>query len=363
MQINALFTRIQPLLNWHRARTYCTAALIIGIIKLRTTNLTQLALLINANAKTESNYRRLRRFFAQFNIDQLHLGVLILALLPQERFILTLDRTNWQLGKSNINLLVAAISYKGIAIPILWTMLTKAPCMGKKGNSSTKERTQLLTRLFELLKPSQIQVLLCDREFIGQQWFRYLIEHEVNFVIRIRRRAQIGAKITDPAAWQCFQDLAVGQSRRLLRRRQVYGHDLYVVGLRLAKAAKGIDDLLILVTNGRPSQALALYAQRWQIETLFGALKTRGFDFEATHLTRPERVERLLSILALAFVWATLVGVWLHENHKALPVKKHGRRSRSIFRYGLDHLRTILLNQHPQIQTRLGPALNVLSCT
>ena len=124
-----------------------------------------------------------------------------------------------------------------------------------------------------------------------------------------------------------------------------------------------VHDLLILVTNGRPSRALVLYGQRWQIETMFGALKTRGFDFEATHLTRPERVERLLSILALAFVWATLVGVWLHEHKKALQLKKHGRLARSIFRYGLDHLRMILLNQHPQIQARLGPALNVLSCT
>ena len=27
------------------------------------------------------------------------------------------------------------------------------------------------------------------------------------------------------------------------------------------------------------------YYQRWHIETLFGCLKSRGFDLEATHMT------------------------------------------------------------------------------
>ena len=246
MQINALFSRLQPLLNfagWHRARIYCTSALIIAVIKLRTTNLTQLALLINPHVKTESNYRRVAAFLRPtLTLINFSWDASLLHFCPKKSSSSHWDRTNWQLGKRSINLLVAAVSYKGIAIPVLWTMLTKAPGIGKKGNSSTRERTVLLTRLFELLEPQRIQVLLCDREFIGEQWFRYLVEHEVNFVIRIRRRAQIGSKITAPAAWQCFQDLAVGQSRRLLRRRQVYGHDLYVVGLRLAKAAKGVDE-------------------------------------------------------------------------------------------------------------------------
>ncbi|EXW59539.1 hypothetical protein J878_4174 [Acinetobacter baumannii 44467_5] len=45
---------------------------------------------------------------------------------------LTLDRTNWKWGKRNINILMLAIVYRGIAIPILWTLLNK------RGNSDTK---------------------------------------------------------------------------------------------------------------------------------------------------------------------------------------------------------------------------------
>src|SRR5262245_6229338 len=46
------------------------------------------------------------------------------------------------------------------------------------------------------------------------------------------------------------------------------------------------------------------------IESLFGALKSRGFNLEDTHLKDSERLSRLLALLALAFTWAFVVGLW-----------------------------------------------------
>ena len=37
---------------------------------------------------------------------------------------------------------------------------------------------------------------------------------------------------------------------------------------------------------------------RWEIETLFRALKSQGFDFEATHLTELDRIETLLALFS-----------------------------------------------------------------
>ena len=50
-------------------------------------------------------------------------------------------------------------------------------------------------------------------------------------------------------------------------------------------------ELVILATQDQPETALADYKERWQIETLFGCLKTRGFDLEATHITDQKRLE------------------------------------------------------------------------
>jgi len=57
--------------------------------------------------------------------------------------------------------------------------------------------------------------------------------------------------------------------------------------------------------------------RRWEIETLFKALKNQGFDFEATHLTELDRIETLLALLAIAFCWAHLLGEWLHEQNRS----------------------------------------------
>ncbi len=137
-----------------------------------------------------------------------------------------------------------------------------------------------------------------------------------------------------------------------------------MVGKRLSKAASQEDEFVIVVTTGRPSRALMTYAERWEIETLFGSLKSRGFNFEATHLGDRERIERLVAVLALAFVWAYLLGIWLHEQVKAIKLKRHGRRARSLFRYGLDHLREVLLNPNSRrLRQRWPCCLHVLSGT
>jgi hypothetical protein len=60
-------------------------------------------------------------------------------------------------------------------------------------------------------------------------------------------------------------------------------------------------DLLIVVTNESPGDAIKIYGLRWEIETLFACLKSRGFNFEDTHITDHERIKKLFVLLAIAF--------------------------------------------------------------
>ena len=85
----------------------------------------------------------------------------------------------------------------------------------------------------------------------------------------------------------------------------------------------------------------------YTIEVLFAALKSRGFNFEETHLIDHERIKKLVALLALAFTWAHLVGLWLAQVNP-LEIKKHGRPARSLFRSGLDQLQYVLLNLEHQ---------------
>ena len=67
-----------------------------------------------------------------------------------------LDRTNWKIGRKEINLLVLAIATRRYRVPLIWTV------PGKAGNSNTKERIALLKRYPGLFGAESIKCLLAD---------------------------------------------------------------------------------------------------------------------------------------------------------------------------------------------------------
>jgi hypothetical protein len=74
----------------------------------------------------------------------------------------------------------------------------------------------------------------------------------------------------------------------------------------------------------------------------FQSLKGRGFQMEDTRLTHPDRLCRLLGLLALAFAWCFLTGQWLHKQ-RATKIKKHGSKAMSLLKRGLKRLSRVLL--------------------
>ncbi|MEM9274120.1 MAG: IS4 family transposase, partial [Cyanobacteria bacterium P01_F01_bin.143] len=46
-----------------------------------------------------------------------------------------------------------------------------------------------------------------------------------------------------------------------------------------------------------------------------------------------------------------------------IVVKKHGRRAKSLFRLGFDHLRELVLNPSTHNESDFRQSLNFLSCT
>ena len=99
---------------------------------------------------------------------------------------------------------------------------------------------------------------------------------------------------------------------------------------------------MIVVTNDAPEEALAIYAQRWQIETLFAALKTRGFNLEDTHMTDPERISKLAAVLSITFCWAHKVGDCSPRPSRSASNPQ--KDAKSIFRYGFEWIRRQLVN-------------------
>lgn len=123
--------RNQPLINLldnhfdlNLSRTKCLAELVLSMIKLQTINLANICNGFVGSAKTTSKYKRLQRFIKFENIPAQALAKLIVAIKgldsgdnKNKSWKLTMDRTNWKIGKIHINILYLAVCCKNVAIP------------------------------------------------------------------------------------------------------------------------------------------------------------------------------------------------------------------------------------------------------
>lgn len=351
-QVNLLRDSLKTHLPWHGARLNFLALFLIALIRTRTINLAELATAFRSNTKTDSNYKRLQRFFKNFDLNYSLIAQLVVSLMgiPQP-WVLSLDRTEWSFGQVRFNIFMLGVVHQGIAYPLVWTMLLK------KGNSHSDERMDLWEKFRTIFPEAEIAFLCGDREFIGREWLTYLmLEPTIPFRLRIKANTNISDGHRCLSASILFAHLQIGQSQALSQRRWVWGRFVYVSALRLEDGK-----LLIIISDDSPEIAIADYAQRWGIETLFGIFKTRGFCLESTHFNDSERLSKLLALMALALCWAVKTGEWLHQL-RPIKLKKHGRRQNSIFRYGLDYLRSIVSDLDLNSDAFFH-SLQFLSCT
>ncbi|MGC1951655.1 MAG: hypothetical protein WA970_03560 [Gammaproteobacteria bacterium] len=103
------------------------------------------------------------------------------------------------------------------------------------------------------------------------------------------------------------------------------------------------------------------YGARWAIEPAFLDFKSRGFELEDSQLEHPERLERLILIMALAMYWCVCGWAEMRPyitqqcskktqersdpNHRSF--RKLYRSMVSGFKCGLRHLKRCLQTDQP----------------
>ncbi len=127
-----------PLSN---SRLETLGLLVIGIASVRTVNLSHISGEMPTQAKVESTDRRLQCFFQHVRFGQDWSARPVVRMLELSgSWNPCLDRTNWRIGRKEINLLVLAVATRRYRVPLIWTVL------GKAGNSNTKECISLMKR-------------------------------------------------------------------------------------------------------------------------------------------------------------------------------------------------------------------------
>ena len=287
--------------------------MVFALIQAQTVRHAKLAERFSGTANFESVIRRIERFFKNFPISQADIVPLVLACLPvKSKLTFILDRTNWQLGQTHVNVLVLSVLYQTTSIPLLWEFLPHGGC------SNQTNRIDLLEDLLSVLPVERIECVLADREFIGQPWFEFLIRQQIGLCIRLRDNSgtDLGTVKT------CFETLEAGCEV------VVYGVTLNVMAVLSADKQR-----VVVASNLPVREILRAYKLRFRIECMFRFLKSKGFRWEDTHMMFHDRLDRLVCLLVIVYVWCVLIG-----SQRSIRRNKYERLVRARFGLGLSLL-------------------------
>lgn len=303
------------------------ARALVALLASRKISLHEVAHLMPGEQNAEANRQQLRRCLDHETLTQEVWALAIASLLPRAKWVLALDRTEWKRGKTTVNLLVLAVVVHSCAVPLMWTVMPSC------GMSDTAERKELLGRFVALFGKQRIRFLTADREFIGFDWIHWLLYEQIPFRIRIKAGEYL--RHADGREQKAKDWFAYRACRCKPKKMHLWDLPVYVGGKHLHEK-----EYVVIISN-QSGDLLADYRLRWKIETLFQALKGRGFDLESCRLSQEKRLSGWFGFLALGLCWCLKVGQSLDEQD-TLPLKKHGRRPVSVYQRGFRLLQSLL---------------------
>jgi len=127
--ITTLMGILRPEIDLSKSRLETLCLIVVGMISARSVNLSHLACERPGRVQTASTYRRLQRFFQHVRLDEdWALPLLIRLLGLKGSWLLALDRSNWQIGKTEVNYLVLAVVTPRFRVPLVWSLIEGRGC-------------------------------------------------------------------------------------------------------------------------------------------------------------------------------------------------------------------------------------------
>jgi hypothetical protein len=236
----------------------------------------------------------------------------LLARLAAEgrTIVLMIDQTQ---ATERHQVVMVAARVGGRALPLAWRVKATAGAIG------FPEQRLALEAVARLLPEGIRPVLMGDRFYGTPDLIAWCRERGWGWRLRLKRDLLVfeaGGETTLAACFARGEHLLSGVE--LTARR---------VATNVAMVHEpGHPEPWIVALSEAPTVHRAFdYGLRWGIEAMFSDFKTRGFGLEDSHLRRPERLDRLILVMALALFWAVSTGMW-DAVHRATPDEKKFRQ-------------------------------------
>lgn len=332
-----------------RSQAKTLAALVAAAVRVERVSLANIGRAMSGMVKHQ--VKRCWRFCANERVEPADAmrGVLRRVLRKRKKTLLiTFDWTDVR----GLQTLMASVVFKGRSLPICWASCDKHAYDGHRSRNAFEESLLLVLRS---MVPQQVKViLLADRGFGRTELARFCQNHGLRYVIRIQPKVQVSCasykgKLIDypvrKGTCKLLQSVAYRSHRTVTQ-------NIVIRWVRDLPPKR--DECWFLMTDlrGGPARISKLYGQRMTIEELFRDHKNKrnGWSLRDTKITRPDRLDRLLLILAIAYLLLCGVGLAALKTAKPGEWCSSTRNECSVFTIG----RVMLTRARTRLPTALA---------
>ena len=257
---------------------------------------------------------------------------------------LVIDRTNWQYGSIDFNLLVLSAVWNDVSIPVHWVHLEN-----KGGNSNSQQRIALIEWFIINCPDIQIDYILADREFPSQEFIAWLNNKNIAFIFRSKSSVLVTDNDRKIKISKLFPKLHQypNKIKAESKVRRIYNSRLFLT-IRINQQGEKV----YIISNTRQQNSADIYRKRWTIEAMFAKFKTKGYNLESTRVMKHNRIISLFKFIAIAYCYACKLGIIANKlkpsKLKQLKNKTNNTEritlERSIFNRGADLLKIFVDN-------------------
>lgn len=224
-----------------------------------------------------------------------HFGSLLEFILrcwcKPRRVVLALDVTYL---RDRHTILTVSIVYRGCAIPVAWRVLN-----GNEKGEWHPIWVNLLERLRPAVAPDGQVLVLCDSGLYSKRLFEVIRNLGWHPFMRIRPQGLY--RRLQAHKWQSLTQMAFRGMKSRCLRVHCFKTDPLTCTLWVQWQAR-YDEPCLIVTDLSPTHVQGNpYALRIWIEAGFKDLKRGGLGWEQSKTVLPQRMERLLLVMALAY--------------------------------------------------------------
>jgi hypothetical protein len=260
--------------------------------------------------QTKHQIKRCWRFCANQKVETADAMRGIVARLLKKRKKKLVIAVDW-VDIKGFQTLVASVVLKGRSIPIAWASTTNHVYDGHRSRNAFEEALLLILR--DMIPRKIKVVILADRGFGRTALATFCQAQGFGYLIRIKPSVTVRLK----GYYGQLLDYPVKKGIAKVLKRVGYRSDQAVTQSVVVRWPKNLpkkrDECWFLMTDqpGSACQLCRLYGQRMTIEQLFRDDKSKrnGWSLRDTKITKPDRIDRLLLILAIAYLLLCGVGL------------------------------------------------------